>query len=268
MKTPKFLTKLSAVLTPRPKKRLQATARAARPAMDDYDSEEPTTKLSSAFIVVLILHVVAVAGIYAFNSIKASRRDRETVISAMSATAPAAPAPAKSAPAKAPAKVEPAGAPAHAPVPAAAARTAEAPAPVPVVAASKPAAEHYVVKAGDNLTKIAFAYKVTPAELMEANHLKDAAKIQPGQSLVIPTPKPGAKPAVAETRKVEATPKQADVAPTKTTPGFYTVKKGDTPTSIAKSFGLTVEDLLKVNKITDPKKLQLGQTLKVPPRKS
>jgi LysM repeat protein len=263
MKTPKFLSKLSAVLTPRPKKRLQATVRAARPAMDDYDSEEPTTKLSSAFIVVLILHVVAVGGIYAFNSIKASRRDRET---AMAAAAPVAPATVKSASAK----VESASAPAHSPVPAATVRSAEAPAPVPAPAANKPAtADHYTIKAGDNLTKIAFAYKVTAADLMEANHLKDGAKLQPGQLLIIPVPKAGPKPAVAETHKAaEATPRQADVPPTKTTPGFYTVKKGDTPTSIARSFGLTAEELLRVNKITDPKKLQLGQTLKVPPRKS
>lgn len=269
MKTPKLLSKLSAVLTPRPKKRLQATARAARPAMDDYDAEEPTTKLSSAFIVVLILHVVAVAGIYAFNSIKASRRDHEAMMSAMSATAPAAPAPAKPAAAKAPAKIDPAGAPAHAPVPAAAARSAEAPAPVPALAANKTTtSDHYVIKAGDNLTKIAFAYKITPAELMEANHLKDATKLQPGQSLAIPAPKAAAKPVVTDAHKAEATPRQADVPPTKTTPGFYTVKKGDTATSIAKGFGLTAEELLKVNRITDPKKLQLGQTLKVPPRKS
>jgi LysM repeat protein len=262
MKTPKFLTKLSAVLTPRPKKRLQATVRAARPAMDDYDAEEPTTKLSSAFIVVLILHVVAVGGIYAFNSIKASRRDRETIASA---TTPAVPAPAKPASAKA----DPSSAPAHAPAPATTAHNSEAPAPVPTLAANKPAtAEHYVVKAGDNLTKIAFAYKITATDLMEANHLKEGAKLQPGQTLVIPASKAGTKPATAETHKSEATPKQADVPPTKTTPGFYTVKKGDTPISIAKGFGLTVEELLKVNKITDPKKLQLGQTLKVPPRKS
>src|ERR1700761_2709611 len=96
MKTPKFLSKLSAVLTPRPKKqRLQATARAARRPMDDYDEEEPTTRLSSAFIVVLILHVVAVGGIYAFNSIKASRKEREAVVTP--AAKPGASAPAKTA---------------------------------------------------------------------------------------------------------------------------------------------------------------------------
>ena len=123
------------------------------------------------------------------------------------------------------------------------------------------------MKAGDNLTKIAFAYKVTPADIMDANHLKEGAVLRPGQMLTIPAGKTAAK-TTADTHKPDATPRQADVPPTTTTPGFYTVKKGDTLTSIAHSYGLTTEDLLKANRITDPKKLQLGQTLKVPPRKS
>src|SRR5260221_6026479 len=89
MKKPKFFCKITEAFTARPKKRLQATARAARPAMDDYDEEEPTTNLSSAFVVVLVLHVVAVGGIYAFNSIKASRKDREATAPPVAQTAPA-----------------------------------------------------------------------------------------------------------------------------------------------------------------------------------
>jgi LysM repeat protein len=253
MKTPKFLSKLSAVLTPRPKKRLQATARAARrPPMDDYDDEEPTTKLSSAFVVVLILHVVAVGGIYAFNSIKASRKEREA---ATVATASATPAPMKGAQNDDTATASPI---AHAP----------APATQPVDAAPVPplnnlgAGRTYTVKAGDNLTKIAFAYSVTPSEIIHANHLKDNAVLHAGQTLTIPDAKTAGKP------DAHSTPKQTDMAPTATTPGFYTVKKGDTATSIAHSFGLSAEELLKANRITDPKKLQPGQTLKVPPRKS
>jgi len=266
MKTPKFLSKISAVLTPRPKKRLQATARAARPAMDDYDEEEPTTKLSSAFVVVLILHIVAVGGIYAFNSIKASRKEREVTTTPVEQTTPAA---SKTAPAvsktvaqndatpSAPATVHQTAAPAH---------TAD-PAPAPAATTNtSTSGKQYQVKAGDNLTKIAFAYSVTPAAIMEANHLKDGAVLKPGEMLNIPATK--AAPKTADTHKAEALPKQADVPPTTTTPGFYTVKKGDTPTSIAHKFGLTAEELLKANKITDPKKLQLGQTLKVPPRNS
>jgi LysM repeat protein len=258
MKTPKFLSKLSAVLTPRPKKRLQATAaRAARRPVDDYDDEEPTTNLSSAFVVVLILHVVAVGGIYAFNSIKQSRKGHEPIVAPIEE---AAPAQQKSL------VQNDAPAATHQAAPAA----QSAPMPVPSVIPGMPAIGHqYQVKAGDSLTKVAFAYGVTPADIMEANHLKEGAVLHQGQTLTIPAAKTRAQaPAQPQSKIADTPPKQADVPPTTTTPGFYTVKKGDTPTSIAHNFGITAQELLKANKITDPKKLQLGQTLKVPPRKS
>ncbi|MEP6669602.1 MAG: LysM peptidoglycan-binding domain-containing protein [Chthoniobacter sp.] len=261
MKTPKFFSKLSAVLTPRPKKKLQATAaRAARRSADDYDEEEPTTNLSSAFVVVLILHVVAVGGIYAFNSIKQSRKGHEPIVAPIEQTAPALQQ-------KSLAQNDtPASAATTAHAAAAAAHSTET-APVPAVAPARPETGHqYQVKAGDNLTKVAFAYGVTPAQIMEANHLKEGAVLHQGQTLTIPAAKTTDK--TADAKKTGATPKQADVPPTTTTPGFYTVKKGDTLTSIARNYGLTTEELVKANKITDPKKLQLGQTLKVPPRKS
>ena len=48
----------------------------------------------------------------------------------------------------------------------------------------------------------------------------------------------------------------------------YTVAQGDTPTSIAKKYGTTAAELLKLNKIDDPKKMQTGQPLKVPAKKN
>src|SRR5205809_4957082 len=63
MKLPQFLTR----------KRLHATT--ARRAlggteMDFEEMSEPNMKLSRALLIVLVLHVVAVAGIIAFNAIK------------------------------------------------------------------------------------------------------------------------------------------------------------------------------------------------------
>src|SRR5437588_11690973 len=58
----------------RPRKKLRATAvrRSMRAATADYDDmAEPNMKLSRALLIVLVLHVVAVAGIIAFNAIKA-----------------------------------------------------------------------------------------------------------------------------------------------------------------------------------------------------
>ena len=44
----------------------------------------------------------------------------------------------------------------------------------------------------------------------------------------------------------------------------YVVKAGDTPAAIAEQFKVKADDLLAVNNIDDPRKLQIGQTLKIP----
>jgi lipoprotein NlpD len=45
----------------------------------------------------------------------------------------------------------------------------------------------------------------------------------------------------------------------------YIVKAGDNPASIAQQFRVKTEDLMAANNIDDPSKLQIGQTLKIPP---
>jgi LysM repeat protein len=44
----------------------------------------------------------------------------------------------------------------------------------------------------------------------------------------------------------------------------HVVAKGETLIQIAKEYGVTVDDIEQLNKITDAKKLQIGQTLKIP----
>ena len=44
----------------------------------------------------------------------------------------------------------------------------------------------------------------------------------------------------------------------------YTVVKGDSPYKIAKKFKISPDELMKANGITDPKKIQIGQQLKIP----
>jgi len=48
------------------------------------------------------------------------------------------------------------------------------------------------------------------------------------------------------------------------TPGTHIVTKGETLTSIAKHYKITLGDLLKVNKIENDRMLQIGQTLVIP----
>ncbi len=57
-------------VTPRKKLRAAAQRSAAKYAEEDYSAEEPNVKLSRAFVVVLLLHVVAVGGIFAFSALK------------------------------------------------------------------------------------------------------------------------------------------------------------------------------------------------------
>ncbi|HWB59067.1 MAG TPA: LysM peptidoglycan-binding domain-containing protein [Chthoniobacteraceae bacterium] len=49
---------------------------------------------------------------------------------------------------------------------------------------------------------------------------------------------------------------------------LYTVAKGDTPVSIAKKLRVNYDDLMKLNKITDPAKLQVGRRLRVPEQRT
>src|ERR1051325_9213283 len=74
-----------------PSKKLRATtARRGLGVPDEMDYEEmsePNMKLSRAFLIVLVLHVVAVAGIIAFNTIKS--RQGVVPLQTTKATAPA-----------------------------------------------------------------------------------------------------------------------------------------------------------------------------------
>ncbi len=178
-------------------KRFNATTVARRaPVMDEY--EEPQTKLSSAFVVVLVLHLVAVGGIYAFNSIKANRKVQEPL--------------------------------AHLPT---------LPTTVPTAPVVAPAPVHPVVARQPENPDSAFASNLTP-----------------GRS----------KPVPAVIKKPEEPVRTSSSA--KGATSTYKVSKGDNPVVIAKRLGVSYDELLKLNGIDDPKKLQIGQVLKIPAKKN
>jgi LysM repeat protein len=231
-----------------PPQKLQARVRASVAATaDPYDDDEPQTKLTSAFVVVLILHVVAVGGIYTFNQIKASRRSLETGPDA------SAPATAKSSPAADP--VDPVATHSAAQV---AAASVTAPATNTLSGTSRQRV--YNVKSGDTLISIAKANGATVAELKALNSL-GTDSIRPGQILNLPSPGAKLPPEPAQVKKSE--PADAKLA----TRANYTVKSGDRLIFIAKKFNVTTEELIAYNKISDPGKLQIGQTLKIPAKK-
>jgi hypothetical protein len=177
--------------TPRKKLRAAGQRSAAKYAEEDYSAEEPNVKLSRAFVVVLLLHIVAVGGIFAFSALK----DQQTNAAA--------------------GKVESAN--------------------------GKPAA------------------------------LPSKAGRDPG----IPD-KPGSKALSSDLQKLVDSPHLAGAGGGKAPYGnvaqetsgesgkYYVVQKGDSPAGIAKKFKVSYADLLKVNNIEDPKRLQIGQKLVIP----
>ena len=183
MKLPQLLTR----------KKLRATA-ARRPLgaaeMDYEEMSEPNMKLSRALLIVLVLHVVAVAGIIAFNTIK-TRQGPLAPISSESASAkvalttsaktegPTVVASTRSDESKV-AKVPPK------PV-AKDDRKSEPAKPAENNPTKADAPKTYVVVKGDNPVTIARKLKVPYDDLMAANHIDDPHKLQIGQKLIIPT---------------------------------------------------------------------------------
>jgi LysM repeat protein len=179
--------KLPALIT-RKKKLSAATARRSRslglPEEMDYEEmAEPNMKLSRALLIVLVLHIVAVAGIVAFNTIK-TREDLPESNPEVQARAEAsiAPSAASTAPPSEVAKT--ATQPAI--------KAAEAPAkPAATVASSsvKDSGKTYTVVKGDNPVTIARHLKVSEADLLELNQITDPRRLQINQKLKIPEPR-------------------------------------------------------------------------------
>ncbi len=171
--------KLPAIIT-RKKKLSAATARRGRALglpdeMDYEEMGEPNMKLSRALLIVLVLHVVAVAGIVAFNTIK----PREN----FTPTTPEAQAPGAVAASVAPVATS---------APNEVAQTATSPAPSAEKSNEtdknkiKDSGKTYVVARGDNPVTIARHFKVAEADLLALNQITDPRKLQINQKLRIP----------------------------------------------------------------------------------
>jgi len=200
---------------PKARKVVRASARAMRGDEDYYESE-PNMKLSHAFMVVLVLHIVAVGGIWAFNHLNAGRQSA-SIAAGLADKVALSSQPKQAAPAPAVVERQPSDAdeplPSLEPLPespAPAFRAAEiSPAPImtatksaeaPIVETKSPApakqkseatstGDTYTVAKGDNPYKIAKKLGVTYQSLLEANNIEDPTKLQIGTILKVPAKK-------------------------------------------------------------------------------
>ncbi|HEX4630190.1 MAG TPA: LysM peptidoglycan-binding domain-containing protein [Chthoniobacterales bacterium] len=173
-----------------PSKKLRATtARRGLGVPDEMDYEEmsePNMKLSRALLIVLVLHVVAVAGIIAFNTIKS----RQGIVPPPAAKTTASTSTQKlSAPAVTTADSTKSREETTKPV----VKEERKAIPVKPILENTPKAEvakkTYVVAKGDTPVSIAKKFKITSDQLLTANKIEDAHKLKIGQKLVIPAPK-------------------------------------------------------------------------------
>ncbi len=133
----------------------------------------------------------------------------------------------------------------------------------PVVAGPPDQTEQvYIVQAGDTLSDIAWRFGVTVEDLINANQIQDPDLIQVGQKIRIPTPEVGEETTPTPPSDV-AGAQAAQTTPTHQ-PQVYIVQPGDTLYGIAMRLGVTVEELVEANRLSDPNYLRVGQELRIP----
>lgn len=98
--------------------------------------------------------------------------------------------------------------------------------------------EIYVVQPGDTLYIIAQRFETTVAALQALNRFPNPDQLVVGQAILIPA--------------------------SSVTPLRYTVVRGDTLYLIAQTFGTTVNAIAQANNITDPNRINVGDSLLIP----
>ena len=116
------------------------------------------------------------------------------------------------------------------------------------------ATQIHVVKRGETLLGIANRYGTTMTKLMQQNSLKKEG-VWVGQKLKVP-----AGSNIAATATSTAKSKTASNKPKRVT---HTVKRGDTLTKIAASYGVSMSKIQQANKMKSDE-VQIGQTLVIP----
>lgn len=101
-----------------------------------------------------------------------------------------------------------------------------------------------MIRPGDTLFSIARRFRVSLDDLIEANPGIDPDNLQVGQVICIPLAVP---PVVCPPGTIT-----------------YTIRPGDTFFSLARRFGVTVEDLIRANPGVDPDTLLVGQHICIP----
>ncbi len=115
----------------------------------------------------------------------------------------------------------------------------------------------YRIKHGDNLHLVARKYRTTVAYLRDLNDIPKGKRLKIGMKLYVPDRTP-----VAPKRNVVAIRRKSS---SETANGrFYTVQSGDTLSSIAKKYAVSISQLKRANNIRRGRILKVGIRLQIP----
>jgi LysM repeat protein len=107
--------------------------------------------------------------------------------------------------------------------------------------------------------------RIPPVLLAAVGLILAAAVVFALPSLLAPPPRQAAAPPTSAPTAATPAPTASATAVAAATPQVYTVARGDTLGAIARSFNLTVAELLAANpSVTDPGRIRVGQKLTIP----
>ncbi|HWM33710.1 MAG: LysM peptidoglycan-binding domain-containing protein [Actinomycetota bacterium] len=137
-------------------------------------------------------------------------------------------------------------------------------APTSSTVGSRPAT--YTIKRGDTISGIASRYGLSTATLLTLNGLSRTSIIYPGQSIKLSGSSIAITPVSSVTPAPPADPPSTPPtsAPAPVIDNTYTIKSGDTVTSIAARFGVTVDAILAANGLSRSSIIYAGRTLTIP----
>lgn len=118
----------------------------------------------------------------------------------------------------------------------------------------------YQVQKGDTLGHIAQMFRTSTSELMRSNRINDPRRLRIGQMLMIPIP-PGTPLPAGARRPSPGAPAKPAAAPA--SGDHHVLAAGETLSEVAVRYGVSVEQLQRLNDIQDPRRLRAGTRLRI-----
>lgn len=130
---------------------------------------------------------------------------------------------------------------------------------------------YHKVKSGETLHTIARKYRVSAKDIASWNHISTKKPLKVGKTIVIyvlrkkEEPKsPSNSTDVSRLVPLNSADSIAQPPITNNTPQAHIVRQGDTLFSIAKQYNVSIEELCKINNISNSSHIKVGQKLLLP----